>query len=115
MTTRSLMACAMAMIACLTPGVATATATPAAQGMRAACTDTGPSTARCLTSYRSAGAIRAATPDGLGATDLAAAYRLPTGRATSTVVGISIAYDAPNLEQDLNIYRQQYGLPPCTT
>jgi len=43
------------------------------------------------------------------------AYHLPKDRPSSTVVGISIAYDAPNLERDLNVYRQQFGLPPCTT
>ena len=26
-----------------------------------------------------------------------------------------VAYDAPNAESDLNTYRSQFGLPPCTT
>jgi len=90
-----------------------ASATPIA---RAACPDPGPGLLRCLTTY-TPGATRALAdgPAGWGADDLASAYRLPAGAGPDTVVGISIAYDAPNLEADLATYRAQYGLPPCTT
>lgn len=94
-----------------------APAASAALVSRAACPDTGPGVLRCLTTY-TPGAARALTdgPVGWGADDLASAYRLPTTTAgPATVVGISIAYDAPNLEADLAAYRTQYGLPPCTT
>ncbi|MET7997701.1 S8 family serine peptidase [Amycolatopsis sp. NPDC005232] len=82
----------------------------AATAPRAACGAVGPTMARCLTSYATADA-----PDGWGATDLAAAYRLPAEPGPGDLVAISIAYDSPTLEQDLNTYRAQYGLPLCTS
>ena len=54
-------------------------------------------------------------PVGWGATQLERAFRLqnaPTGRRLVAIVGAG-AY--PNLESDLNIYRAQYHLPPCTS
>ncbi|GLY40598.1 peptidase S8 [Amycolatopsis sp. NBRC 101858] len=81
---------------------------------RAACPDPGPGLLRCLTTYTPVHAL-ADGPVGWGADDLASAYGLPSGGGPDTVVGISIAYDAPNLEADLAAYRAQYGLPPCTT
>ncbi|WP_410633031.1 S8 family serine peptidase [Amycolatopsis sp. cmx-4-83] len=86
----------------------------AAPAARAACPDPGPGLLRCLTTYAPARAL-ADGPAGWGADDLASAYRLPSTAGPETVVGISIAYDAPNLEADLATYRAQYGLPPCTT
>ncbi|VVJ18632.1 Peptidase S8 and S53 [Amycolatopsis camponoti] len=91
-----------------------APAATAATAPRAACPDPGPGLLRCLTTYTSAPAL-ADGPIGWGADDLASAYRLPASPGPETVVGISIAYDAPNLEADLAVYRAQYGLPPCTT
>jgi hypothetical protein len=89
---------------------------PAAQASPAgqvACPDPGPGFARCLTTYRKPLALDA--PDGLGATDLASAYKLPPTGGADTLVAISIAYDAPDLEHDLNEYRRTYGMPECTT
>ena len=44
------------------------------------------------------------------------AYRLPSQVAgTGRTVAIVDAYDNPNAESDLAIYRTQYGLPACTT
>jgi hypothetical protein len=93
-----------------------APAAAAAPVPRAACPDAGPGLLRCLTTY-TPGAVRALAdgPAGWGADDLASAYRLPAEAGPDTLVGISIAYDAPNLEADLAAYRAQYGLPPCTT
>jgi N-acetylneuraminic acid mutarotase len=54
------------------------------------------------------------TPAGFGPADLLSAYNLPSGGAGQTV-GIVDAFDNPNVEADLAVYRQQYGLPPCTT
>jgi len=95
--------------------VAFAPAATAAPAPRAACPER-PGVARCLTTY-TPGAVRALAdgPAGWGADDLASAYGLPATPGPETVVGISIAYDAPNLEADLAVYRAQYGLPPCTT
>ena len=55
-----------------------------------------------------------ATPSGFGAIQLATAYNLGTTAVTDTV-GIVDAYDNPNLEADLGVYRSTYGLPACTT
>jgi len=54
-----------------------------------------------------------ATPQGLGPSDLIAAYKIPSN-ATGTIAVID-ARDDPNAEADLKTYRQQFGLPPCTT
>ncbi|MEU8634024.1 S8 family serine peptidase [Amycolatopsis sp. NPDC048633] len=93
---------------------ALAPAASAAPVPRAACPDPGPGLLRCLTTYTPVQAF-ADGPAGWGADDLASAYGLPSDAGPDTLVGISIAYDAPNLEADLAAYRAQYGLPPCTT
>ncbi len=54
------------------------------------------------------------TPSGYGPNDLLSAYALPSGGSGQTV-GIVDAYDDPNAESDLGVYRSQFGLPPCTT
>ena len=44
------------------------------------------------------------------------AYRLPSQVAGSgRTIAIVDAYDNPNAEADLAVYRSAYGLPPCTT
>src|SRR5205814_235675 len=55
-----------------------------------------------------------ATPSGYGPTDLANAYKIPSGGSGATVAIVD-AQDDPNAEQDLATYRNQYGLPACTT
>ncbi|MEV4315892.1 S53 family peptidase [Actinocrispum sp. NPDC049592] len=91
---------------------------PAAQAApspgRAACPEPGPGFARCLTHYGTTTGFKAAV-DGWGATDLASAYKLPATGGTDTLVAISIAFDAPTLENDLNEYRRTFGIPECTT
>ena len=48
--------------------------------------------------------------------DLKAAYKLPGSPAGSgQTVAIVDAYDAPNVEADLGVYRSAYGLGTCTT
>ena len=54
------------------------------------------------------------TPVGFGPADLRSAYDLPSGGAGQTVAIVD-AFDDPAAESDLAVYRQQYGLPPCTT
>jgi len=57
-----------------------------------------------------------ATPPGYGPADLQSAYALPSASAGSgATVAIVDAYDDPYAESDLAVYRQQYGLPACTT
>jgi subtilase family serine protease len=48
--------------------------------------------------------------------DLQAAYKLPFASAGGgQTVAIVDAYDDPNAEADLGVYRATYGLTPCTT
>jgi hypothetical protein len=63
------------------------------------------------------GRMAAATaPSGYGPADLQSAYALPSSTAGSgQTVAIVDAYDDPNAEGDLAVYRSQYGLPACTT
>jgi subtilase family serine protease len=55
-------------------------------------------------------------PSGYGPPQFRTAYNLPSSTAGSgQTVGIVDAYDDPNIENDLGIYSNQYGLPACTT
>jgi N-acetylneuraminic acid mutarotase len=58
-------------------------------------------------------------PEGYSPTDLQSAYNLPAGANAGSGAGATIAivdaYDDPSAEQDMNVYRQQFGLPACTT
>jgi hypothetical protein len=59
-----------------------------------------------------------AGPAGYGPADLQSAYGVgaPAASAGGTqTVAIVDAYDDPNAEADLAVYRSQFGLPPCTT
>ena len=48
--------------------------------------------------------------------DLQSAYNLPSASAGSgETVAVVDAYDDPNAESDLAVYRSTYGLPACTT
>ncbi|BCJ31728.1 S53 family peptidase [Actinocatenispora sera] len=105
----------------------TATAAPAQAGTTArtmhSCATVTAGHAHCLAEmrtdvHRSNAAVRkaAATPSGYGPADLQSAYKLPSGSAgNGQTVAIVDAYDAPTAEQDLAVYRSQYGLPACTT
>ncbi|MGW3661108.1 carboxypeptidase regulatory-like domain-containing protein [Streptomyces sp. NPDC005151] len=55
-----------------------------------------------------------AAPGGFGPADLQSAYNLPAAGSTETVAIVD-AFDNPSAEADLAVYRQQYGLPACTT
>jgi len=56
------------------------------------------------------------THSGLAPCDLRNAYRLPSSTAgAGHTVAIVDAYDDPNAEADLGVYRSTYGLPACTT
>lgn len=57
-----------------------------------------------------------AGPTGYNPADLQSAYALPSSTAGSgQTVAIVDAYNDPNAESDLGIYRSQFGLPACTT
>lgn len=58
------------------------------------------------------------TPSGYGPSDLQTAYNLTRASArdgTGQTVGIVDAFNDPNIESDLAVYRSQFGLPPCTS
>jgi subtilase family serine protease len=58
----------------------------------------------------------ASSPGGYNPVDLQSAYNLPSSTAGSgQTVAIVDAYDDPNAEADLGVYRSTFGLPACTT
>ncbi len=57
----------------------------------------------------------AGTVDGFGPGDLQSAYALPADGGAGETVAVVDAYDDPNAEADLAVYRQQFGLPACTS
>ena len=60
--------------------------------------------------------VTATYSKGLNPTDLQSAYALPSATAGGGMtVAIVDAYDYPTAEADLGVYRNQFGLPPCTT
>jgi hypothetical protein len=53
---------------------------------------------------------------GYGPSDLQSAYNLPSATAGGgATVAVVDAYDDPTAEQDLGVYRAEFGLPACTT
>jgi hypothetical protein len=52
---------------------------------------------------------------GLSPADVQAAYQLPKTGGTNQTVGIVDAYNNPNAEKDLAVYRATWKLPACTT
>lgn len=64
---------------------------------------------------RARGVTPNATPSGYGPSDLLSAYNLPANGGAGQTVAIVDAYNDPNAESDLAVYRAQYGLPACTT
>ena len=51
---------------------------------------------------------------GYGPPDLQSAYNLPSAtKGTGQTVAIVDAYDQPNIESDLQVYRSNFGLPTC--
>jgi len=63
--------------------------------------------------YSGGRVTHAAGPLGYGPADLRSAYALPTSGASGTIAIVD-AYDDPNAEADLAVYRRQFGEPACT-
>jgi hypothetical protein len=86
---------------------------PAASGVYVTCaalvgTPTGNSSA--------AARAAATTPSGYGASGIRDAYDFQTSLGGSRqTVAIVTAYDDPDAESDLGVYRSQYNIPACTT
>jgi subtilase family serine protease len=57
----------------------------------------------------------ALTPSGLSPASLRAAYKLTSSGSSASTIAIVDAFDDPNAESDLAVYRSQFGLPACTT
>jgi subtilase family serine protease len=58
----------------------------------------------------------AGSPSGYSPVDLRTAYSLPSSTAGSgQTVAIVDAFDDPNAESDLGVYRSQFGIAACTT
>ena len=84
------------------------------------CPSAAPGEARCHSLVRvdnSGQPLATSSPSGYGPADLQGAYNLPSSTAGGgQTIAIVDAYDDPNAESDLAVYRSQFvGLPPCTT
>ncbi len=69
-------------------------------------------------SVRAPEATSATAPSGYGPAQLQSAYGTSAAAASGgngALVAVVDAYDNPNLERDLGVYRTQYGLTACTT
>lgn len=83
----------------------------------AVCGSAASGEARCHAKVRDdVGSFGTAGPTGYNPADLQSAYALPSATAgAGQTVAIVDAYDDPNAEKDLGVYRSQFGLPACTT
>jgi hypothetical protein len=52
--------------------------------------------------------------NGFSPQDLESAYKLPVTSGGGQAVAVVDAFDDPHAEEDLAVYRETYGLPPCT-
>jgi len=107
--------------------VASPTATPqiARHDFSRSCADPAPGQAACMavrnTPVTAAGqavhqnVTANVSPAGYGPLQLQSAYKLPDKGGAGQTVAIVDAYDNPNAEADLAVYRTQYGLSDCTT
>lgn len=98
------------------PGGAVAVGATTAGGVSGAvraCPSTADaSLARCLALIRTGGDLKF---PGYAPADLQKAYGLPsTADGGGQTVAIVDAYDDPNVEKDLAVYRKFYGLPKCS-
>jgi subtilase family serine protease len=83
------------------------------------CPTAGPNAARCHSWVRvdpaSGRPFAASAPSGYSPADLWSAYKLNTNGGSSQTIAIVDAFDDPNAESDLAVYRAQFGLPVCST
>ena len=100
------------------PGTSPSSRVPAGSAAAPACPPAAPVQARCLARFMDAvpggtAVSSSSHPRGLSPADLRSAYALPAGGQGATVAVVD-AYDDPNFESDLAVYRSTFGLPPCT-
>jgi subtilase family protein len=97
--------------------IAPADAAPSLDGARRACGAITDQQFRCLALVGASGsaALNArADPAGYGAAELRDAYDLPPTGGAGQTVAVVVAGDYPTAAKDVNVYRQQFGLRPCT-
>jgi subtilase family serine protease len=70
---------------------------------------------KVATAPGAAGPDTVTAPVGLNPSQIQSAYKLAGLSANGRTVGIVDAYDDPDAEADLAVYRKTYGLPACTT
>src|SRR5689334_13217420 len=84
-----------------------------------ACTTAQPDEKRCLakvvTDENGDEIVNAAPTMGLFPADLRSAYGTPASGGNNRLVAIVDGFHYANAEADMNVYRQQFGIPPCTT
>ncbi|WTP79743.1 carboxypeptidase regulatory-like domain-containing protein [Streptomyces sp. NBC_00178] len=105
------------------PAATAATATAAGDAevpFEAACGAAKKGEATCFALRRtdvqpSKGLRTATAPGGFGPADLRSAYNLPDDGGAGQTIAVVDAFDDPTAEDDLAVYREQYGLPACTT
>ncbi|HEX6800828.1 MAG TPA: S53 family peptidase [Ktedonobacterales bacterium] len=83
-------------------------------GMACAAPGAAPYT-QCMAEVNTAAGVSLSQPHGLTPADIASAYNLSASAGQGHTVAIVDAYDDPNAEADLAVYRQQFGLPACTS
>ena len=105
----------------LSLGIGAAATAPAATAsgvsVNEACGSVRAGYARCF-ALRVTGSRRLSAdvgPAGYHPADLQGAYALSSTTGSSQTVAIVDAFDDPNAESDLAVYRSQFGLPACTT
>ncbi len=104
-----------------TPGAfaRSVSATPAAQKQVQACGAVSLGFARCMAILSVGSQFRPDSgngPSGYHPADLQSAYSLPSAsQGKGETVAIVDAYDDPNAEADLGVYRSTFGLSACTT
>ncbi|MEO9262535.1 MAG: peptidase S8 [Candidatus Baltobacteraceae bacterium] len=86
---------------------------------RSACGAVSFGEARCFAQVRTDVAPQLDSPNvtvaGYSRKDFISAYKLPSTGGTGQTVGIVDAFDDPNAEKDLGVYRKHFALPACTT
>jgi subtilase family serine protease len=86
---------------------------------RPVCPPAAPHAARCHADVVTGAAgephATSSFTNGYQPSDLVDAYNLPSGAGRGQTVAIVDAYDNPNAETDLGVYRARFGLRPCTT
>lgn len=82
------------------------------------CPSAAPGTARCHSWVTVDGAgnpLASSGPRGYVPANLRSAYNITSSGSSSVTIAIVDAYDDPNAESDLAVYRAQFGLSACTT